>query len=1025
MINGLKLFSFRSIAIEVFLLISFRTIQYDMDEINFTLGDKLPWVYEAVESIIEIAPGGSPKEQNESKVRKKAVNTYISAVRTLWVKAFGEEDVMSRKTAGRAIRAALEVYFKEVSCNHSKSTHRELVNRWRKLPSVNTLLDLLKKSSNADSFPENERTFYYAQKTRRIGSVTNEIDESYVPPDKHTENLAFIESEDTDVDERNDSDDEYVCDMEVSVGSRKEVRQTRSGAVLTSPESPQVMVTPKPPIRKRRNCTDKVKAACSKISYECGISVEKSRLAFKIGCMEFYGHEYFLSLKEKTGEEPEKKKKITDINYDDYDDIIPSAKAIRKYKGLQATQEEVNAAVELYNKGPDNNVTFHFDTTSRNNIDGEWPALILNFSKGKRHTLRPVYFAYEDKENITELIYETYQRLAIAAELKLSKEISGKDLWEKTDNIMTDTVNKNLGIGKVIAQKLHSDHIPNSLLCNSHVVEKFDSTNLEVFADIEHKLRLSERLEAVNPSLRSFIRGQKAVVLAGIRALLKLVAHDKSGNSVSLAEEFDDLLRRENLVKHISLYKERCFTKLGYTAASILCALPQLTLLNESWKNNLLIEACKLYVDCELFIAELHVLAIFTKKVTLPYLNAMEKLTQRELVEMFPRLYQDLMDHKRDTLKDFLVEYHHVPVDEVTNTCEKKMLNKMCEEAAKGFDLQRGKEYGFGERGIKRQRETTDVHTMNPEEMDAIDVVHNLVCERHLGTFAHRSVVAKYRNKGFTAQGIRDDLVLVHSDTAVVHSTTRRIYSILKKKEEEWTEEQKKLQAQRIQKKISESKTASDYTMKLLTTCKTWGGPVVTPHELEGILGKRGDIAEKIVKTELSYYCKTHESQRRANPALFKIMISHEERLENLLILLGGNDNVASASSSSTVDLPTLDELRAEIGENIERKSLHVDEMCVVTWLEDKPRWYLGYITKKNGPLYTVDHLLRANGEHHEFWKHPEHPDVAEVCEEQIIDVRINGDWGIEKVVGERVISRYHLKNSAEINNVFEKLGEQ
>ena len=133
----------------------------------------------------------------------------------------------------------------------------------------------------------------------------------------------------------------------------------------------------------------------------------------------------------------------------------------------------------------------------------------------------------------------------------------------------------------------------------------------------------------MNPSLRSFIRGKKAVVLAGIHALLKLVTHDKSGNTVSLAEEFADLLRRQNLAKHMMLYKETCLTKLGYSAASILCALPQLkTLLHQTWKNNLLVEACRLYVYCQLFIAELHVLAIFTKKVTLPYLNAMETLSQ-------------------------------------------------------------------------------------------------------------------------------------------------------------------------------------------------------------------------------------------------------------------------------------------------------------------------------------------------------------------------------------------------------------
>ena len=78
---------------------------------------------------------------------------------------------------------------------------------------------------------------------------------------------------------------------------------------------------------------------------------------------------------------------------------------------------------------------------------------------------------------------------------------------------------------------------------------------------------------------------------------------------------------------------------------------------------------------------------------------------------------------------------------------------------------------------------------------------------------------------------------------------------------------------------------------------------------------------------------------------------------------------------------------------------------------------------EKVGDVYSVDHLIRANGEHQEFWRHPEHPDIVEVCEEQMI--KINDEWEIEKVVGERVLSGYHLRNSIEIDNVFKKLGEQ
>ena len=97
----------------------------------------------------------------------------------------------------------------------------------------------------------------------------------------------------------------------------------------------------------------------------------------------------------------------------------------------------------------------------------------------------------------------------------------------------------------------------------------FDDTNLSVLPDIERQIYFCERLKAANPMLSIFIREHKAVVLAETNALLKLIIHDVSGNTVSLAEEFDDLLRRENITKHenyIRLYSSINSVRLTTTA---------------------------------------------------------------------------------------------------------------------------------------------------------------------------------------------------------------------------------------------------------------------------------------------------------------------------------------------------------------------------------------------------------------------------------------------------------------------------
>ena len=74
------------------------------------------------------------------------------------------------------------------------------------------------------------------------------------------------------------------------------------------------------------------------------------------------------------------------------------------------------------------------------------------------------------------------------------------------------------------------------------------------------------------------------------------------------------------------------------------------------------------------------------------------------------------------------------------------------------------------------------------------------------------------------------------------------------------------------------------------------------------LLNQNEDTSNKIVRTELSYYRKTHQAARYETPELFKLTkISHEERLENLFVLLSnGTNKIASISSTAMLDIPTL-----------------------------------------------------------------------------------------------------------------------
>ena len=139
-------------------------------------------------------------------------------------------------------------------------------------------------------------------------------------------------------------------------------------------------------------------------------------------------------------------------------------------------------------------------------------------------------------------------------------------------------------------------------------------------------------------------------------ALVGLVAKRGNGKSLSLGDEFDVILEEDGVSKTYSLYKERRFTKLGYTAGAIYDFLPQFQkLLERTHTNNLLVRACKLYLESEFGMAVLKSLSYFTNQVTMPYLNAVQKGDQNELMKMLLTLCANL---KEGTVGKTLEKYH-------------------------------------------------------------------------------------------------------------------------------------------------------------------------------------------------------------------------------------------------------------------------------------------------------------------------------------------------------------------------------
>ena len=148
----------------------------------------------------------------------------------------------------------------------------------------------------------------------------------------------------------------------------------------------------------------------------------------------------------------------------------------------------------------------------------------------------------------------------------------------------------------------------------------------------------------------------------------------------------------------------------------------------------------------------------------------------------------------------------------------------------------------------------------------------------------------------------------------------------------------------KILEKLKKVNNQSIYTNKLLQTCKFRGRLVTSIDELNDILGGRGDLTEKIVCTEFSYYRDTNKTEVIYNGDLFKLnKISQEDRMVNLGILLGNNNPDQNTTLPTNRDALTIIQGNSSTNdEGDDIAEFELTKIYVTLWLKDElPVWYL------------------------------------------------------------------------------------
>ena len=192
-------------------------------------------------------------------------------------------------------------------------------------------------------------------------------------------------------------------------------------------------------------------------------------------------------------------------------------------------------------------------------------------------------------------------------------------------------------------------------------------------------------------------------------------------------------------------------------------------------------------------------------------------------------------------------------------------------------------------------------------------------------------------------------------------------------------------------------------------------------EELNEILKKHSEIAEKVFQTEVSYYRDTHKTEISYQPHLFKVnRITNEKRLINFCVLLGQN-----GQKVQEMNLPSNEESLTILGEKdnpieIQDTEIEVNQIYVTLWIEEnKHTWYIGHcIRNNNDGTYKIDYLHRVNRSSNLKWKNPTFRDISDVNPENILIHQIDRNWDVSN---DRNLT-FTSKNHKSIDNLVKDL---
>ena len=250
-------------------------------------------------------------------------------------------------------------------------------------------------------------------------------------------------------------------------------------------------------------------------------------------------------------------------NTEDNRDILPSHRSIREALGLietQALAQTVDRMVEGKSQG--RMVTHAIDSTTKKGV-GQFATQGIHIGRDSALPMPLIKIAGETTQDIAFQVDHGFHCLAIA------KGISVEEVYSMVSTHMTDSVEHNKGINKILQEMYNLDEPAGQLFCGSHTTLGLSSAMDKIVSMIEEDMKLSNITSKFMVGLDVDSKNSSIAGIA-LDIMLKLVAPEYSHKMWNYYDTFCHYLDTIEVDKVMFAYKDQRFGCLSRAAAVLL-----------------------------------------------------------------------------------------------------------------------------------------------------------------------------------------------------------------------------------------------------------------------------------------------------------------------------------------------------------------------------------------------------------------------------------------------------------------------